>query len=178
MTEVPYLPRLTARLAEGLARLPAARRERHARYLRAAQNPDGGFSGREGGSDLYYTGFGLRGLAVLDALLPAVGERAAGFLRDSLQAQASVVDFFSLLYSCLLVQASAGIDVLADSPPDWPDRVSATLESFRTADGGYAKGPGGNSGSTYHSFLVGLCYQLLGREVPRAAELVSFVLSR
>src|SRR6516225_8810969 len=118
-----YLPRLTARLAEGLARLPAGQRDRHARYLRAAQTPDGGFSGREGGSDLYYTGFALRGLAVLDELSPAVCERAASFLRASLQTQASVIDFFSLLYSCLLVQASSGIDVLGESPPDWPDRV-------------------------------------------------------
>ncbi len=178
MTAPPYLPRLTARLAEGVARLDAGRRDRHARYLRAAQNPDGGFSGREGGSDLYYTGFALRGLAVLDALSPAVCNRAAGFLRDSLQREASVLDFFSLLYSCLLVQSSTGVDVLAGSPPDWPDRVAATLEGFRTPDGGYAKGPGGSAGSTYHSFLVGLCYQLLGREVPRAAELTAFVLSR
>src|SRR5262245_33318342 len=178
MTEVPYLPRLTALLADGLSRLPAARRERHARYLRAAQNPDGGFSGREGGSDLYYTGFALRGLAVLDALSPDTCARAANFLRASLTRQASVIDFFSLLYSCLLVQASGGIDVLADSPPDWPDRVAQALEGFRTADGGYAKGPGGNSGSTYHSFLVALCHQLLGREVPRPDALVQFVLSR
>jgi geranylgeranyl transferase type-2 subunit beta len=174
----PYLPRLTARLAEGVARLAAGQRERHARYLRAAQNPDGGFSGREGGSDLYYTGFALRGLAVLDQLSPAVCRKTAGFLQASLHREASVIDFFSLLYSCLLVQAAGGIDVLEGSPSDWPDRVAATLESFRTADGGYAKGPGGVGGSTYHSFLVALCYQLLGRDVPRPAELTSFVLSR
>jgi geranylgeranyl transferase type-2 subunit beta len=174
----PYLARLTARLAEGVARVPAERRSRHARFLRAAQNPDGGFSGREGGSDLYYTGFGLRGLAVLDALSADVCRRAAGYLQASLGGQATVVDFFSLLYSCLLVQSSAGIDVLAGSSPDWPDRVAEALESFRTADGGYAKGPGGTSGSTYHSFLVALCYQLLGRDVPRGDEAVRFVLSR
>jgi geranylgeranyl transferase type-2 subunit beta len=173
-----YLPRLTARLAEGLARLPAGQRDRHARYLRAAQNPDGGFSGREGGSDLYYTGFALRGLAVLDQLSPAVCRKTAAFLQASLHREASVVDFFSLLYSCLLVQAAAGIDVLADSPADWPDRVALALESFRTADGGYSKGPGGTAGSTYHSFLVALCYQLLGRAVPRAEDLAAFVLSR
>jgi geranylgeranyl transferase type-2 subunit beta len=173
-----YLPRLTARLAEGLARLSLSRRDRHARYLRAAQNPDGGFSGREGGSDLYYTGFALRGLAVLDQLTPAVCQKTAAFLRASLQREASVVDFFSLLYSCLLVQMTAGIDVLADSPPDWPDRVAGTLESFRGSDGGYAKGPGATGGSTYHSFLVALCYQLLGRDVPRPDELAAFVLSR
>src|SRR3712207_5546517 len=98
MSAEPYLAPLTARLAEGAARLPPEVRARHAACLRAAQNPDGCFSPREGGSDLYYTGFALRGLAVLDALTPEVCERAAGFLRASLARQASVVDFFSLLY--------------------------------------------------------------------------------
>lgn len=178
MVDEPYLPRLTARLAEGVSRLPDEVRARHAAYLERAQNADGGFSGREGGSDLYYTGFALRGLAVLDALTPAIGERAAGFLRGSLAKQASVVDFFSLLYACLLVQAAGGPDVLGDSPPDWPDRVAATLESFHTSDGGYTKSVGGVSGSTYHTFLVALCYQLLNRPVPRLAEVVRFVASR
>src|SRR5205823_8300245 len=84
----------------------------------------------------------------------------------------------SLLYACLLVQATGGPDVLAGSPPDWPDRVAATLETFRTADGGYAKAVGAASGSTYHTFLVGLCYQLLGRPLPRPEDVARFVRSR
>jgi geranylgeranyl transferase type-2 subunit beta len=178
MTTDPYLLRLTLRLAEGVSRLPAEVRARHAGYLRAAQNADGGFSGREGGSDLYYTGFALRGLAVLDALTPALAEQAAGFLRGCLTQQTSVIDFFSLLYSCALVQLAGGPDVLAVSAPDWPERVAAILESFRTFDGGYAKTIGGASGSTYHTFLVALCYQLLGRPLPRLADVVCFVASR
>lgn len=178
MTTAPYLLRLTLRLAEGVSRVPAEVRARHADYLRAAQNADGGFSGREGGSDLYYTGFALRGLAVLDALTPTIAERAAGFLRGCLTQQTSVIDFFSLLYSCALVQLSGGPDVLAGSAANWPDRVAALLESFRTFDGGYAKSNGGVSGSTYHTFLVALCYQLLGRTLPRLADVVNFVAAR
>lgn len=184
----PYLLRLTLRLADGVSRLPAEVRARHTAYLQAAQNVDGGFSGREGGSDLYYTGFALRGLAVLGALTPAIAERAGSFLRGSLTQQASVIDFFSLLYSCLLVQLSGGPDVLPPlySPPkeggmkggDWPDRVAEMMESFRTSDGGYTKSIGGASGSTYHTFLVALCYQLLGRPLPRLADVVRFVASR
>jgi geranylgeranyl transferase type-2 subunit beta len=173
-----YLQDLTSRLADGLARLPESARARHVAYLRAAQNTDGGVSGREGGSDLYYTGFALRSLAALDALTPEVCDRAAAFLRGSLARQASVVDFFSLLYACVLVQAWGGLDVLADSPPDWPERVAALLETFRTADGGYGKTAGAASGSTYHTFLVGLCCQLLGRPLPRPAEVVRFVHGR
>jgi geranylgeranyl transferase type-2 subunit beta len=174
MADGTYLQGLTERLSKGLARLPEEFRARHTAYLRSLQNPDGGFSGREGGSDLYYTGFAL----VLDALTPEVCGRAAGFLGQSLMRQASIVDFFSLLYSCLLVQAGGGPDVLANSPADWPDRVAAALETFRGKEGGYAKSTDGASGSTYHTFLVGLCYQLLGRPYPQPEAVARFVASR
>jgi geranylgeranyl transferase type-2 subunit beta len=89
-----------------------------------------------------------------------------------------VIDFFSLLYACALIQAATGIDVLADSPPDWPDRVAGSLESLRSPDGGYGKSPGSNMGSTYHTFLVGLCYQLLGRAYPSGDDVRAFIQSR
>jgi geranylgeranyl transferase type-2 subunit beta len=173
-----YLQDLNDRVAQGVAQLPESLRRRQAQYFAGKQNPDGGFSGREGESDLYYTGFALRGLAVLDALTPELCERAADFLRGCLTKQTSVVDFFSFLYACVLVQASAGVDVLADSPADWPLRVAATLEAFRTKDNGYNKSPGASSGSTYHTFLVGLCFELLGRSLPNGDEVLGFVQSR
>ena len=173
-----YLQTLTERLAAGIEHLPAAFRARHAAYLARKQNGDGGFSGREGESDLYYTGFALRGLAVLDALTEDIAARAGEFLRSRLQTEASIVDFFSLLYGCLLVQGAGGPDVLEGSPAVWPERVAATLESLRTNDGGYAKAPGANSGSTYHTFLVALCYQMLGRAVPEPEKVLTFVQSR
>src|SRR5713226_7844089 len=173
-----YLQHLSTTLAQGLTRLPGEFRARHASFILNAQNTDGGFSGREGGSDLYYTGFALRGLAVLEALTPEICDRAAAFLRHSLNQQASVVDFFSLLYACLLIQVSGGPDVLAASPADWPDRVAATLETFRTPDGGYAKSAGSAAGSTYHTFLLGLTYELLGRPRPHPDGVLGFVQSR
>jgi geranylgeranyl transferase type-2 subunit beta len=173
-----YLQNLNARLATGVANLPEALRQRQARYLASRQNPDGGFPGREGESDLYYTGFALRGLAVLDALTPAIAEQAAGFLHSALTRQTSVVDFFSFLYACVLVQATGGGDVLAGSAPDWPQRVADTLETFRTKDAGYNKSPGASSGSTYHTFLVGLCFDLLGQSLPNKDDVLRFVQSR
>ncbi len=177
MEPMEYIIGLTTRLLEGLAALPAPFRDRHARFITARQNPDGGFSGREGESDLYYTGFALRSLAVLERLTPDVCNRAANFLRQSIARQTSVVDFFSFLYSCLLVKTE-GPDVLAGSPADWPERVAAMLETFRTSDGGYAKSAGAASGSTYHTFLVGLSYQLLGRGFPTPSDVERFLLSR
>jgi geranylgeranyl transferase type-2 subunit beta len=68
--------------------------------------------------------------------------------------------------------------VLADAPPDWRDRVAGTLETFRTPDGGYGKAPAALYGSTYTSFLVALCLQLLDRPIPQPERLAAFVKSR
>ncbi len=174
----PYLTRLTTRLLDGVERLPAELRERNITYLLEAQNADGGFSGREGGSDLYYTGFALRSLAVLQALDPAVCARASEFLRQKMSGSASVVDFFSLLVSCYLTALGGGPDLLASAPADWRERVAGTLEGFRTPDGGYGKAPNVPHGSTYTSFLVVLGLQLLDQPIPDSHRLASFVKSR
>lgn len=173
-----YLTHLNTRLAEGLDRTPQEFRQRHAGWLLGRQNPDGGFSGREGDSDLYYTGFALRGLSVLDSLTPAIAQNAGQFLKSCLSGSTSVVDFFSFLYASLLIQVHGGGDVLAEAPADWPLRVAAVLDTFRTKDQGYNKSQGANSGSTYHTFLVGLCFQLLGRDFPDPTEVENFVLAR
>ena len=52
------------------------------------------------------------------------------------------------------------------------------LRLFARSDSGYAKVVGGTAGSTYHTFLVSLCYQLLSWPVPKPAEMVRFILSR
>ena len=49
-----YLQNLTIRLAQGVGTLPESTRKIHTDYFLAAQQTDGGFAGREGGSDLYY----------------------------------------------------------------------------------------------------------------------------
>ena len=52
---IPYLARLILRIANGLEGLAPERRNKHVEFLRSMQQADGGFSGRQGGSDLYYT---------------------------------------------------------------------------------------------------------------------------
>ncbi len=174
----PYLFRLGARLTTGLAALTAPRRERHRAFILSRQNADGGFSGREGGSDLYYTGFAVRGLAVLGQLDDSVCERVARFLGQQTRAQVTVIDLVSWLYSALMVQTAGGFDVLAGFDRDWPGRLALILESFRTRDGGYAKTHEGAAGSTYHSFLVALCFELIGQPLPEPRRLVQFVYDR
>ena len=173
-----YLPQLTVRLTSGIGALPEEVRAVHTRYLLAAQRPDGGFAGREGGSDLYYTGFALRGLAILGELYGPVAERAAEFLRGRLNSRESIVDFFSLIYGAGLVDAAAGIDIFAATPPTWRDSVADFLHTLRRADGGFAKGVEGAASSTYHTFLVLLCLELIERPVPDPDKIVSFLHSQ
>ena len=175
---MPYLEDLTLRLSAGIASLPEATRQRHAQYLLAAQRDDGGFAGREGGSDLYYTGFALRGLALLGQLYGPPAERAAAFLGSRLGGQESIVDFFSLVYGAALLETAAGIDVFSDAGPAWRDNVASLLETFRRPDGGYAKGAEGTASSTYHTFLVLLCLELVGRQAADPGRIVAFLHSQ
>ncbi|MGH7137524.1 MAG: prenyltransferase/squalene oxidase repeat-containing protein [Pirellulales bacterium] len=173
-----YLEKMTLRLAQGVAELPDDLRARQAAYLKRAQRDDGGFAGREGASDLYYTAFGLRGLALLGELDGEPAQRAAAFLQSRLAAQTPLVDFISLLFAGALLQTAAGIDVFAHSASDWRDSVAALLERFRRADGGYAKTNEGQSSSTYHTFLTALALELLGRRPADADRVIEFVRSR
>ena len=173
-----YLEELTVRLATAIGGLPDEVRRRHTQYLTAAQRDDGGFAGREGGSDLYYTGFALRSLAVTGELQGEVAERSAEFLKSRLDGRESIVDFLSLIYGASLLDAAAGIDVFADVPDRWRDAVAEAMARLRRDDGGYAKGAEGMASSTYHTFLVMLCLQLIERPFPDPDKIVAFIMSQ
>lgn len=134
--------------------------------------------GRDGDSDLYYTSFAVRSLAMLGGLDPSGRATLSAWLRTHDWQRLGVIDLMNWLWLALAVQAFGGEDLLADAPPDWVDRIAAQLESVRTADGGYAKSAEGAVGSTYHSFLIVLTYQLLGRDVPRPGALIQFLYDR
>lgn len=178
MNHNSYLHRLGQHLQQGGQRLPAAQRQRQQKYLRQAQCASGGFAGREGDADIYYTSFALRGLAVLGDLSAEVRQSTSVFLRRCLRQSASPVDFFSLLFAAQLLAAAGGPEIFAEETSDWPERTVHLLESFRTPDGGYGKTPGAAHGSTYYTFLVACCYDLLGRPMPHPQALADFLSHR
>ena len=173
-----YLHQLTLRLAAGVLGLPEATRQLHAGYVRAQQQADGGFPGREGGSDLYYTGFALRSLFLLGELSGPTAASAADFLRGRFRLDENVLDLLSLIYGATLLDFSAGIDVLAEQAATWREAVAESLERMRRDDGGYAKSRESRTGSTYQSFLVALCLQLIDRPLPQRERLVEFLLAQ
>lgn len=136
---------------------------------------EGGFRGREGDADLYYTGFAVRTLTLTDGLDAGLAADLAVWLKTFDVDRLDTIDLLSWLYTAVVV-AFAGGPNLADGFSDADvDRLAAGLESRRRDDGGYAKSADGARGSTYHSFLTLLAYQLLGKDVPGADRLVRFL---
>lgn len=174
----PYLVRLARRLQTGARAWTEERRARHARYLLSLQRPDGGFPGREGDSDLYYTSFAVRGLMMLEALSPAAREPLETWLGSFDLSRLGVIDVMNWLSTAAAVQLAGGRDLTASLPGEWADQIAFRLEQLRRSDGGYAKAPEGASGSTYHSFLAVLSYELLGRTVPFPGRLTQFLYDR
>lgn len=178
MSDQPYLLDLALRLSDGLERMSPERREKHVAFIMSQQMADGGFRGREGDSDLYYTSFAVRSLAMMGAMEPDLSEQVGGFLRAYMSRSLSVVDLISWVYSAFVIQVSGGIDLLGEDANNWADRTAERLESVRTKDGGYAKAIEGAAGSMYHSFLTVLTYQLIGRDVPHPNRLIQFIYDR
>lgn len=187
---IPYLLQLGERIQSGLQRLPPELRQRHRVFLLSRQLPEGGFSGREvdlqgaplfedgAQPDLYYTSFAVRGLAALGDFPEAPAQTLAIWLKPMAARAVSVIDVLSWLYSALVVQTVLGTDLLTEVAPDWADRLSLHLESLRAPEGGYTKSAATRMGSTYHTFLAALCYELMGRELPNSDQLLEFVRSR
>lgn len=162
---MPYLADLSIRLAGGAMAFSDQFRHRHVEYLVDAANSDGGYSGRQGGSDAYYTSFALRGLAMLGGLDSEIAARATAFLQSLHTEKMSSIDFFSWVLSVELLRLVAGVDVIAGSDlqssgPDRAQAIAASIDHYRRPDGGYAKSPSSPSSSIYHTFLAIACREL------------------
>lgn len=173
-----YLQNLAIRLAAGAMKLPEETRDRHAKYLLNAQADNGGFAGRKGAADPYYTGFALRGLALLGRLDSETAARAGRFLAERMGQQMPSVDFISSVFAALLLEVTAGIDVFAQTGRDRRELVADTLGPMRRDDGGYAKSDRSRQSSTYHTFLASLCGQLVGLPLEATERTVELVRSR
>jgi geranylgeranyl transferase type-2 subunit beta len=174
-----FLLDLPAQLAEGLEELDPERAARHVNLILSFQRPDGGFAGRLGGSDLYYTSFAVRGLALLKSLNDLRCQLVANYLKTVASKQRySLIDLVSWFYSFITVQLFGSTPVFSGNAEDMVVELSESMETFRRPDGGYARTHEGASSSTYHTFLAVLCCEMLGKTVPDVDGIVRFLLSR
>ncbi len=173
-----YLADLTLRLATGIAGLPEVTRDRHAAFFSSMQADDGGFTGREGPGDLYYTSFALRGLAMLGVLDDESAGRVARFLTEHIDRPMPSIDFLSLINSAVLLEMAAGIDVFDDATCDRRQTVIDFVERFRRDDGGYAKTKRSGQSSTYHTFLVAACREMVEAPLQRPERTIELIRNR
>lgn len=160
-----YISDLSREIRGGGRRLPETFRGKQSQYIRAQQKRDGGFGGRKGGADLYYTHFGLWASDVLD--VPPEDDcwqAAAGFLQHHAPEPNDIPDCLALAHGVHILEAR-GYQVDDD----------AARKALKELVGGYfGKGPD----SLYDAFLAGLAAELLGLREPPKRRVIRFVKSR
>lgn len=133
-------------------------------FLRSQIHETGGFKNRAGEPDLYYTVFGLDGLAALRADLPGAGTLA--YLRSF--GGGDALDFVHL--ACL-ARCWAGLKTGALDEATRQD-ILRRLDAHRSADGGYGAEPGADHGTVYGCFLAVGAYEDLEAPVPEPRGLI------
>ena len=132
-------------------------------FLRGAANADGGFRDRAGESDLYYTVFGLEGLLALRDPVPETTKRyLEGFGGGA-----------SLNFVHLTCLARAWASVSRTGPPsDSATLMAGRVQSFRSADGGYAATEEAAEGTPYACFLALGAMEDLGAPIEESSRML------
>lgn len=172
-----YLTELTKRLLAKLSAMDPSRRQRHAAFLVGLQNADGGFSGRQGPSNPYYTSFALRALALAGSLTDTVAHRAARYLRQQIGRPLALVDLVSVVFAVGLLEAMTGAHVLGTAA-DIRRWLWESLEALRRPDGGYAKTADSSTSSTYGTFLAVVSLELLEMPIAAPQQVAGLIRSR
>jgi hypothetical protein len=138
-----------------------------AAFLAGQQHERGGFVDRAGQPDLYYTVFGLDGLAAVRADVPLA--RTREYLETF--GDGANLDFVHL--ACL-ARAWASLGRLS---PDDPRRAALLerLSAFRSKDGGFNAARDAEYGTAYAAFVTLGAYQDLGAEIPDPDRLTASV---
>ncbi len=171
-----YLSDLLDRIAAAAADLPQT--PSVAEFLRRAQHDDGGWRGRSGASDPYWTAFALRCACVVGIRDEPFWHRAAQYVLQAIGTELGFVDATSLLLTVILIRRIAPEAVPDQVWHQCTERLVNELERARHPSGGYRKSRVGRDASTYATFLAHLCYGELGQAMPRRDAAVQFLLSR
>ena len=129
-------------------------------FVRSGLREDGGFAGRDGKSDLYYTSFAIDALTALQVALPE--DQLGSFLRGKLREWGDL-DFVHL---CCLARCFSALQN-EKAPADELAPVWDGIESYRTADGGYNQARGSSGASAYACFLAFGAYGDHGLQIPK-----------
>ena len=135
-------------------------------FVWSQQCEDGGFSDKDGESDLYYTSFAVDALTALSEELP-VKE-----LLHFLEHRFSKIEQLDFVHLCCMARIASALPDRGLSKSKL-DEVFQRIESFRTADGGYNQAPKSETGSAYASFLAFGAYSDHNREIINSAGILA-----
>jgi len=176
MTGLPYLIDLAMRLGRGMDRLPEVFRRRHSDWLQTRQRRDGGFAGRQGGSNLYYTGFAMRLAQLLDVRSPDLWAGLNDYMRLKAPEPRDLPDVLMRLMARPMLQLRG--------QTLWPEAVEAEevarcrriLDRARIA-AGFARRPSASL-SVFQTFHAALIHELLGEPVANAGAVADALRAR
>jgi geranylgeranyl transferase type-2 subunit beta len=184
-----FLAILRDDVRSGLAAAPAEYRDKHSKWIRAKQLPDGGFENRRGKSDLYYTTFALRSLSALNTLDKESAQKSFSYLMgqfrqpDTVRTRQPRGAFSDAVmaaswWDALTLCEEAGAEHIADADAETARQVTvARLSALRRDDGGWAKTDTDACGSLYHTFLTACAYFRMNLELPQADRAKTFLMS-
>lgn len=139
------------------------------------QGKTGGFLGKQGEPDLYYTAFALRALLLLGELEdPNLLQSVSLFLETRQNDHLSAADLVSFFFSQSLLRLAQGRNFLTEDR-HWS---LSQLERFRRPDGCFATSEQSAYSSTYQTFLTATAFELLEAEDNRRSIPVEPILSR
>ncbi|MGL4944046.1 MAG: prenyltransferase/squalene oxidase repeat-containing protein [Thermoguttaceae bacterium] len=167
--KLSYLTKLMLRIAAGAETRDADDVREVVAFVRRQQSADGGFVGRRGVGDLYYTSFALRILAVFGE----TNEEAIAFVeRAATASPRESVNVLMAAVCALILNAMTGRTVLADDLSAW---TLDAIAPWRHQSGGIQTSPAASSWSTYQTFLGTAIVASLGGRPPmiRREDLLS-----
>jgi hypothetical protein len=175
------------------------------KFLLCRQNPDGGFQDRAGQSDLYYTVFGLAGVAASEGGREAFERVAAGELAPGAEiaqprrgtehspavssavaaAQRYLRSFgggqgLDFIHLCCLARGWGAVSALNPGEACGGAvraELLGRLEGHRSTDGGYHPIAGSEAGTAYAAFLALGAYEDLDGPLPGAARFIQSLAS-
>jgi geranylgeranyl transferase type-2 subunit beta len=160
------------------ADFPEVFRTRHRHWLMHQQRHDGGFAGRAGDSNLYYTGFGARLCALLCSDFRDPWVAIMRYLGTQLGTINSMVDLASSATIYALVRVLIDESLAQQVVEPLRRQAERIFLQLKRADGGFAKSEHSGFGSTYATFLALNVMNLLEIPFDGRERIVEFVCSR
>lgn len=160
-----FLDALDMALSAGTNSLSQSYLSKINRFVADNQMPDGGYRGRSGGSDLYYTDFAVRILSLTSSDAHAFDGIYKWMNGHHLEPQ-NILECFSIL-NIRRILLKYDINIAVDEI-----KIMSVILSQELPNDGFSR-TGSKFISAYNTFLAVLCFQMLGCEPPNLDALIS-----